>query len=138
MVSSDYDEAKTPSSLASTPRGAPDSPPDSRRSPMGEHGHSGNGAAHSEAFRLQEMWASARHMRRDTDNLHAVVQIVRGHLGAVQEQLAAAKLDAVRERQAAAIGLVEKDCEIRMVQSEAEAYKLAAAARSSALEALQT
>ena len=133
---------KTPSSLASSPRGSMDDweePPTFTRSgPSKKVGASPlQKGSDFELLRLQDAWTSARHMRGDADNLHAVLGIVRTHMGAVQRQLAAAKLDITRERQAADIRVMEKDCEIRFLQSEAEAYKLACAARASALDAMQ-
>jgi len=127
-------EAKTPSSLSSTPRGSVDD----CHCPLGNEAASPlNSGPDTSALCLQDAWASVRHMRHDADNLHTVLRIVRSNLNAVQSELVGAKLDIVRERQAGDIRVMEKECELKFLQSETEAYRLACVARTSAIDAMQ-
>lgn len=105
----------------------------------GRSGEAPNPAVPEAALlQLQEAFSAARHMKKDADSLHGVMQIVRHHLRSVQQELASAKLEVRRERQAAEIRVMEKECEMKFLRSEAEAYSLACAARTAAVEALQT
>ena len=144
-ASGDVHEAKTPSSIASTPRTSPILDKDGKSADLRKTAAQIQTIANPvtprtppTAHMLHDLWLAARHSRRDTDGLHGVLQIVQGHIRELQQELASLAAEMVRQQQAAEIRLMEKECEIRLVQSEAAAYSLAAQARTATVHALQT
>jgi hypothetical protein len=139
----DYD-AKTPSSLASSPRDLDDlnsdqtpttlrhaaarlassTAPDSPRTPPA-------------AYVLHDLWLAARHTRKDAEELHGILQIVQGHIHDLQQELTSVAAEMERQEQAHAIKMVEKQCEIRLLEAESTAYSMAAMARTATVAALQ-
>lgn len=141
-VSGDAHDAKTPSSIASTPRASPlldkdGKSADLHKAQIGTIANPVTPRTPPTAHMLHDLWLAARHSRRDTDGLHGVLQIVHGHIRELQQELASLAAEMVRQQQAAEIRLMEKDCEIRLVQSEAAAYSLATQARTATVAALQ-
>lgn len=132
----DINECKTPSSIASSPREVDF---EQGQVELGDQSKLANSSKSTspQAFLLHDLWLSARYMRRDANGLHSVFKRVQSHLADLKDQLTYTKLELERQQQAANTIIMEKDCEIKMIHSEAEAYKLAAFARASALTALQ-
>ena len=125
------DGAKTPSSIASSPRGrdrpSPPQPPSSPTPPTPP----------PLSHLLHDLWLTARHARRNTDGLHGVLHIVHAHTTQLHAELAAFSEQVCRQQQATEIRLMEKDCEIRIAQAEAASYSMTAKARSATVLSLQ-
>jgi hypothetical protein len=86
---------------------------------------------------MQSLCLQARAVGTDAASVRGVLQLVRGHLGELQQTLAGLQQEAARQRRLADIQLMEKDCEARLAQSEAASYQLAARARGAAVATLQ-
>ena len=144
-ASFDAYEAKTPSSIASSPR-APFTE-DSDRTCASLQQTAAQLEASTEAATpkpppiahiLHDVWLGLRHTRRDTDGLHGVLQLIHAHVCELHQELVHLTTEMARQQQAADINLMEKDCEIRTAQSEAAAYSLAANTRAAAVAELQS
>lgn len=123
-------EASTPSSLASTPRGCV-------AGPRPSSGASDTPLAVAAAVRMEGLRAQARDVRADAAGMQGVLQLLRGHLVALQQQLSELQAEAALQRRMADDRLMEKQCEVQLALSEAASYKLAARARSAAVATLQ-
>jgi len=143
-ASFEYYDAKTPSSLASSPRNpdgfnsdqtpttlrhaaarlASSTAPDSPRTPPA-------------AYVLHDLCLAARHTRRDAEGLHGILQIVQGHINDLQQELTSVATEMERQEQAYDIKMVEKQCEIRLLEAESTAYSMAAMARTATVASLQ-
>ncbi len=144
MESFDYYDAKTPSSLASSPRDpealsndqtsttlrraaarlTSSTAPDSPRTPPA-------------AYVLHDLWLAARHTRRDAEGLHGILQIVQSHIHDLQQELVSVAAEMVRQEQAHDIKMMEKQCEIRLLEAESTAFSMAAMARTATVASLQ-
>jgi hypothetical protein len=69
--------------------------------------------------------------------LHEALMAARSQLTLLQRQLTALQHEAARQRQLAATRVMERECELHLARSEADAYRIASQARSSALATLQ-
>lgn len=76
-------------------------------------------------------------MQLDTELLREGLRGARRQLQALQRQLGRMQREAGRQQVLAETLVMEKECEVRLAKSEAEAYRVAAAARSAAVGSLQ-
>jgi hypothetical protein len=129
----DISEASTPSSLASTPRECSGLCPRSGNAATQQ----GAAAAAAAAALMEGLRVQARDVRADTAGMHGVLQLLRGHLAALQQQLGELQAEAALQRRMADDRLMEKECELQLTLSEAASYKLAARIRAAAVATLQ-
>ena len=73
----------------------------------------------------------------DADILRDGLRAARRQLVALQQQLLGMQRQAVRQQQVLGSVVLEKDCEVKLARSEAEAYRTAARARNAAVSTLQ-
>ncbi len=144
MASFDYYDAKTPSSLASSPRD-PEGPTSDqttttlRRAAARLASSTGpdSPVTPPTAYVLHNLWLAARHTRRDAEGLLGILQIVQGHINDLQQELVSVAAEMERQEQAHDIKMMEQDCEIRLLQAESTAYSMAAMARTATVASLQ-
>ena len=143
-ASFDVYDAKTPSSIASSPRDVEDLTSDQtsttlRRAAaqLASSTAPDSPCTPPTAYALHDLWLAARHTRRDAEGLHGVLQIVQGHIHDLRQELVSVAAEMERQEQAHKIKMMEKQCEIRLLESESTAYSMAAMARVATVTSLQ-
>jgi len=144
-VQSDEDEgAKTPSSLVSSPRETDlVSPVRHRRAPKVSPGPQNKSLSQKKHAAVEAVDAfcdiivSARRMNKSAEGIHGVTHIVRDRIDALHDDNAALRIEASRQKQALEIFMTEKHCELKMIQSEAAAYRMAGIARTATVQTLE-
>lgn len=86
---------------------------------------------------LLAMADQAQLVQADADVLADGLRAARRQLGALQLQLQTMQRQAVRQQQVLGAVLMERDCEVKLARSEAQAYRTAACARTAAVSTLQ-
>lgn len=76
-------------------------------------------------------------MQIDTELLREGLRGARRQLAALQRALRRMQREAARQQQLAETLLMEKECEVQLARSEAEAYRTAATARNAAVGSMQ-
>lgn len=139
--SDDDDGTKTPSSLVSSPREtdlvSPVRPRKARVSPIAKKSLPQKRSTVEAVDAFCDIVLSARRMTQSAEGIHGVTRIVRDHIDALHSDNTALRTEASRQKQALDIFMTEKHCEMKMMQSEAAAYRMAAIARTATVQTLE-
>jgi hypothetical protein len=134
------DECATPSSLRSY-GGEESSAPDSFESKSFEvesgpphHDHANETMKRLE---LIKKCLLSKKLQKDMHGLHDILHVVHTYVILLMREVSTLREEVNRQKQAAEIAVMEKECELRMVQSEAAALKVETSSRAAVASVLE-
>ena len=86
---------------------------------------------------LYKVLIQARNSKNSTEALRGIVHLVRDHIEELQDEMKMLHNEVRRERQLTEILVMEKECDVRLLQSELSAVRVVSEARAAALEAAE-
>ena len=86
---------------------------------------------------LIEKCLSSKKLQKDVHGLHDILHIVHTYVILLTREVSALREEVNRQKQAAGIAVMEKECELRMVQAEVAALKVETSSRAAVASVLE-
>lgn len=79
----------------------------------------------------------SKKVQKDMHGLHDILHVVHTYVTLLTREVSTLREEVARQKQAAEIAVMEKECELRMVQSEAAALKVETSSRAAVASVLE-